>query len=125
MDLKMYLLKFLKKKRIIAVPPEKAVPETASESIVLKKPVDLFIRDAITGMGTILQEDLENHFYITSVKVGFMKKALSYALIQREEETAHIVVYAHEGLIPQRLCFETLSKLKEKLQANEASPPIP
>ena len=115
MEMTTTLLKFLKKKRIIA-DIEKAKDETLTGEFALKKPADLFIRDAITGMGTILLEDLENHYYITSVKVGFMGNVLAYALIQREDEGAHIVTYAHEGLIPQHLNEKTMEKLKDKLK---------
>ncbi len=114
MELTPTLLKFLKKKRIIA-DVEKAKAETSTDTVTLKKPVDLFIRDAVTGMGTILLEDLENHYYITSVKVGIIGNTLAYALIQRDSENAHIVVYAHEGLISQHLCEKAMSKLKAKL----------
>lgn len=108
------LLKCLKSKRIID-DPKKAEKETASEQIELRKPDDLFIRDAITGLGTILKEDLENHFYITSVKTGAFGGALSYAIIVREEASAVITVYAHEGLIKQNLSEKTMNILKKVL----------
>lgn len=116
MEITTILLSFLKKKRIIA-DIEKARSETEVADITLKKSVDLFIRDAICGMGTILLEDLDNHYYITSVKIGIMGNVLAYALIQRDDEIAHIVVYAHEGLIPQHLSEKTIAKLKTKLTA--------
>ena len=62
------LLKCLKSKRIIN-DISKSSNEILSERIKLRKDNDLFIRDAITGLGSILKEDLENHIYITSIKL--------------------------------------------------------
>jgi len=84
------LLKFLKSKRIIN-DLTSAEKETGTGNITLKKGTDLFIRDNITGMGTILKEDLENHYYITSVKNGMFGNSLTYALIERHDSSAKIV----------------------------------
>ena len=114
MDATTILLKFLKGKRYINN-VEKAREEISSERITLRKANDLFIRDAITGLGTVLKEDLENHYYITTVKVGFLGNVLTEAIIQREDTEAELVVYAHEGLIKQNLAEKTMGKLKKVL----------
>ena len=88
---------------------------TVKETIKLRKPTDLFIRDAITGLGTIIKEDLENHYYITSVPVGLFGSVFSYAIICRNETEADIVAYAREGLIKQNLAEKTIQKLKGML----------
>ncbi len=108
------LLKCLKSKRIIN-DIASADKETKTEQIALKKDEDLFIRDAITGLGNILKEDLENHYYITSVKTGVLGNVLTYAIIQRNEASAEITVYAHEGIIKQKLADKTIEKLKKVL----------
>lgn len=108
------LLKFLKNKRYIN-DVEKAEKEIKKEHISLKKADDLFIRDAITGVGTILKEDLEQHYYITTVKVGAFGNVLTQAIIQRTDDNAELAVYAHEGFIKQRLADKTLEKLKKVL----------
>ena len=112
MDATMILLKQLKAKHIISGKPEDFVKETSTDMVKLRMATDLFIRDAITGLGTILKEDLENHYYITSVKVGVIGSTFTYALIKRNDENAEIVVYAHEGLIKQHLADKTIQKLK-------------
>ena len=105
------LLKCLKSKRFIN-DIEKARSDVSVEKITLKKADDLFIRDAITGFGTILKEDLENHYYITTVKIGNFGNTLTQAIIMREEASAEIAVYAREGLIRQHLADKTIQKLK-------------
>lgn len=108
------LLKCLKSKRFIG-DIEKAQNEVSTEQIQLRKENDLFIRDAITGYGTILKEDLEKHYYITTMKMGAFGNVLTFAIIQRNGVNAEIAVYAHEGLIKQNLAAKTIQKLKNIL----------
>ena len=110
MDAVTILLKCLKSKRFINN-VEKARSEISTERITLRKENDLFIRDSITGIGTILKEDLDHHYYITTVKMGFFGNALAHAIILRDGITAEIAVYAHEGLIKQHLAEKTIQKL--------------
>lgn len=114
MDAVTTLLKCLKSKRYIN-DVDKAKSEVTTESITLRKEDDLFIRDAITGMGTILKEDLEHHYYITTIKVGTFGNTLTQAIIMRDGASAEIAVYAHEGFIKQHLADKTIQKLKSIL----------
>ncbi len=114
MDSDEILLRCLKKKRIIN-DIQKAKSEIAKRNVNLKNPKDIFIRDSITGMGTILIEDLENHYYITSVKTGMLGNILTYAIILRKNSMAEIVAYAHEGFIKQNLADKTIEKLTKAL----------
>lgn len=114
MDAVTTLLKCLKSKHFIN-DVDKAKSEVTTETITLRKEDDLFIRDAITGMGTILKEDLDHHYYITTVKVGTFGSVLTQAIILRENDKAEIAIYAHEGIIKQNLAEKTLQKLKKAL----------
>ena len=114
MDAVTILLKCLKSKRFIN-DIGKAKNEVTSTMIMLRKEDDLFIRDAITGIGTILKEDLELHYYVTTIKVGLLGNTLTQAIIMRNGASAEIAVYAHEGLIKQHLADKTIQKLKEIL----------
>ena len=111
MDAVTTLLKCLKSKRFIN-DVDKAKSEVTTETITLRKEDDLFIRDAITGMGTIFKEDLDHHFYITTVKVGAFGNTLTQSIIMRDGASAEIAVSAHEGLIKQHLADKTIQKLK-------------
>jgi len=114
MDAVTTLLKCLKSKRFIN-DVEKAKSEVATAKIILRKEDDLFIRDVITGMGNILKEDLDNHYYVTTVKMGMLENTLTQAIIMRDGASAEIAVYAHEGLIKQHLAEKTIEKLKGTL----------
>ena len=114
MDAVTTLLKCLKSKRFIN-DVDKAKNEVTTETITLRKEDDLFIRDAITGIGTILKEDLDHHYYITTVKAGPFGNALTQAIIMRDGSSAVIAVYAHEGLIKQHLADKTIQILKRVL----------
>ena len=111
----MLLLKELKKKHIISADLEKEAQSVICDSIPFEK-TDLHIRDAILGLGTILKEDLENHYYITSVKTGLFNNVLAYAIIQRnEDKTVDIVVYAKEGFIKQNLAGKAMKRITKIL----------
>ena len=107
MDTVSLLLKCLKSKHYIS-DLEKVVYGESTEQIALRKADDLFIRDAITGLGNILKEDLGNHYYITTVKMGTFGNVLTQAIIQRDGSNADIAVYAHEGIIQRNLAEKTI-----------------
>lgn len=109
------LLKVLKSKHYIH-DVEKAKAEVSTAQFSLRKEHDLFIRDAITGIGTILKEDLDNHYYVTTVKMGILGNVLTHAIILRNGPIAEIAVYAHEGLIKRHLAERTLQNLRKVLQ---------
>ena len=111
MDAASILLKCLKSKRYID-DTEKAKNAVVIEKITLRKEDDLFIRDAITGLGTILKEDLANHYYITTVRIGAFGNVLTQAIILRSGKEADVAVYAREGLIKRHLAEKTIQKLK-------------
>lgn len=114
MDATTLLLKFLKSRRFIN-DLDRVQREMVSEKVTLRKANDLFIRDAITGLGTILKEDLEHHYYIVTVRIGGFGAAVSQAIILRTESQAEIVAYAHEGLIKRNFAEKTIQKLKTVL----------
>lgn len=115
MDAVLELIKVLKKKHYLVGNTEELRKEIVTENITLRKNTDLFIRDAITGLGTILVEDLEKHYYITTVRIGLFGGAITQAIIYRNENEAEIAVYAYEGLIRQNLAAKTMEKLKKVL----------
>lgn len=110
------LLKELKKKHIVTANIEEESKSVTTEQIKFEKETDLHIRDAIFGMGTILKENLDEHYYITSIKTGLFNNVLVYAIIRRnEDKTADIAVYAREGIIKQNLAGKAMEKLKKVL----------
>ena len=116
MDIYKTLIEFLKKKHMVIGNAEALKKDSTFSSVHLRKSSDLFIRDSILGLGTILFENLEKHYYITSVKVGFGGSVFAYALISRNEDTADIVTYSHEGLIRRHLSKKALEKIKKRLE---------
>lgn len=107
------LLKYLKKKHYIDGDIETLKPKVIEDKVGLKNPKDIYIRDKITGMGTILLENLDEHYYITTVKIGLFGNVLASAIIHRNEDIAEIAVYAKEGIIPQHLAEKAMDKIKK------------
>ncbi|MDO5443428.1 MAG: hypothetical protein Q4G10_07130, partial [Bacteroidia bacterium] len=112
MDTTEILLKYLKKKQYIPGKLNEKRDIILSDKVELKSDSDLFIRDALVIKGTVLQENLEEHYYIVEMKNGSLNSASTYAIIARKEDFAEIVAYAHEGLIKQNLAGKTIEKLK-------------
>ncbi len=115
MDTTGILLNHLKSKGIIDK-INNAKKEVSSSDLKLRKSSDLFVRDAITGLGTILKEDLDEHFYITSLAVGTIGKVQTYAIIHRKGEEATVSVYAHEGLVKRHLAEKALVKIRSLIE---------
>ena len=114
MDAVMILLKCLKSKRYIN-DIDKAKKEVRVTTVLLKNPSDLFIRDTVMKMGSVLQENLDEHYYITTVNIRTLGKVSTQAIVLRNGESAEVAVYAHEGLIKQNLAKKALDELVKAL----------
>ena len=89
---------------------------TAEDSGQIPDASDLRVRAAIIGLGKILEEDLEKHIYITTVKVGkgaAVNEALLVTLLQ--DDTVHFAACAHEGLIPQHIAEKAVALVAERI----------
>ena len=110
MDVVTILLKYLKRKGYIN-DVERAKNEIETKEVKLRKPTDLFIRDSLMKMGTILKEDLNEHYYIAEIKTGFLGNNHTQTIVLRQDEMGIIAVYAREGIIKQHLADKTVEKL--------------
>ena len=88
--------------------------EIKSDSVEVDGATDLKIRDAILGMGKILEEDLDNHSYITTVRLSGDRE--TQAMISRDGNKIEIIAYGREGLIKQNLADKTVEKLKTAIE---------
>lgn len=73
---------------------------------------------SIAGLGTILEENLEENCYITSIKLGIGGSILAYAIIVRTEENIRITSYAREGLIKRKLAEKAANFIVKALKAH-------
>ena len=115
MTAKTVLFEYLKREGIIQN-IEKEQRKIAESQIELGHASDLHIRDSLIGTGTILKEDLNNHYYICSIKSGFLNNVLAYVIIHRNDTQATIVGYAREGLINQRAASKAVDRIQEQLK---------
>ena len=74
---------------------------------------DLRVRSAITGLGTILEENLETHSYITTIKVNG-NEALLVTLIV--DDSVYLAACAHEGLINQHIAEKAISIVRKRIE---------
>ena len=107
------LLKRLKKEGYIK-DVNRSMRDVKTSSIDLEDVTDLKIRDAILGIGEILEEDLDSHSYIATVKLG--KNRETQAMISRDGNKVEISAYGKEGLAKQNLADKTIKKLQTALE---------
>ena len=89
---------------------------TAEGSGVIHNASDLRVRAAIIGLGRIVEEDLEKHTYVTTVKVkkGIgVNEALLVTLLR--DNTVHYAACAHEGLISQHIAEQAVALVANRI----------
>lgn len=70
------------------------------------------LRDSVYFLnGNILEEDLENHIYVASIKGGMFNSNYAYVVMQLENDELSVAIYAVEGLINQHTSENVLEKL--------------
>ena len=84
---------------------------TAEGKIVIPNANDLRVRSTIVGLGQILEEDNDNHTYVSAIHVG-KNDALLVTL--REENDVYIAACAHEGLIPQHIAKKAIDLVYQR-----------
>lgn len=75
----------------------------------------LKVRDAILGLGIILEEDLQNQFYLTTVKTGFLGTNEAVAIVLLNNNVVSVAAYAPEGLINQNIANKAVEKIKNRI----------
>lgn len=116
-DIKM-LLDYLLKESLAYGSREQLKKDTCEMTLQLNDVSNLHVRDGITGLGTILEENLTENYYITTVKVGLFKNVIAYALIVRDDEKLRITTYAREGLIRMKLSEKAMNTVASALKAS-------
>lgn len=89
---------------------------TAENTGEIQNASDLRVRSAIIGLGKIVEEDLEKHTYVTTVKVGkgvASNEALLVTL--RKGDTVHYAACAHEGFISQHIAEKAVALVTERI----------
>lgn len=77
---------------------------------------DLSVRHAIMGSGQILEENLDQHTYITTIRVGKVFFAEVLMVTHLQGTNLSIAAYAQEGLIPQHLAQKAVALVTERLK---------
>lgn len=89
---------------------------TAEGSGEIPDASDLRVRAAIIGLGKIVEEDLEKHTCVTTIKVGkgaSANEALMVTLLKGN--IVYYAVCAHEGLISQHIAEKAVALVAERI----------
>ncbi len=77
---------------------------------------DLRVRAAIIGLGKIVEEDLDKHTYVTTIKIGKgagINEALMVTLLNGN--TVYYAACAHEGLISQHIAEKAVALVADRI----------
>ena len=91
------------------------------ESVSIEDPGVSFqkIRDAVLGMGRILEENQEEQYYLLIANVGLSAAVL---VARASEGVAEAAAYAEEGIIRQQLTHKALEMFKTRLSSLQSYP---
>ena len=85
------------------------------ETVLIEKPDVTFlkIRDALFGMGKILEENKEDNYYLSTFYVGSTAAVLIAAYTEGKVEAA---AWAKEGLIKRHIAKKALNRFVEIIE---------
>lgn len=75
----------------------------------------LKIRDTLLKIGTLLQENLEEEYYIGTIAAGIGNKNTAYIIIKKNKKSLGVCCYAREGLIKQHTARKAINKFEREL----------
>ena len=75
------------------------------------------LRNRLLGMGTILEENFEETYYIIEVSSGLLNKNSAIVVVKWNSEEISFYGYAQEGLINQHTAEKAVEKLIEKIKS--------
>ena len=114
MDIKELLVQAGRKNEVIdeKLPLKKALKAIESDEVEDPGVSLQKIRDAVLGLGKILEENLEEQYYLTTVDVGLSAAVL---VARASENVAEVAAYAEEGIIRQHLAYKAIELFKTRL----------
>lgn len=86
----------------------------SEDSAIIPEATDIRVRSSIIGLGVILEENLEEHIYVTTVNAGFSNEALLVCWLNGDELL--MIACAHEGFISQHLAEKAIGLVKERIE---------
>ena len=69
------------------------------------------LRNRLIGLGKILEENLDNNYYVVNIPAGFANKNAAVILIIWSAEKLSLFAYSKEGLINQHTVDEAIEKV--------------
>lgn len=73
------------------------------------------IRDRVIGMGKILEENIEDTYYIVKVPAGVANKNSAIVFVKWNNESLTLWAYAKEGLINQHTADGAIERMIERI----------
>lgn len=89
---------------------------TVSDVIQTSISSDLSLRAKLIPHGRILEENLDEHFYIMLIPFGLLKAAEAMVVVKRHEDKIELIVYSKDTSVPQKSAFKAMKTVKTFLK---------
>lgn len=74
------------------------------------------LRDSIIGLGTILEENIQEQVYVISIMSGAANMNAAVVAIKLSQNVIQFAGYAREGLIKQHTADKAIEKIKNAVR---------
>lgn len=91
----------------------KAIAQMETDCIPKPGLTFLQVRDALLGMGHILETNEEKHYFLSTIRVGIRAAIL---IAQTGKNQVDVATWAEEGLIPQNTARKALDQFRAALK---------
>ncbi len=88
-----------------------------SDEISVKNFNILKVRDSLFGLGAILEENLNDQYYITTVKSGLLGMNEAVAIVFLHDDIVSIAAYSKEGFISQNTAHKAIIRIRNRIEA--------
>ena len=85
---------------------------TVSDVIQTSISSDLSLRAKLIPHGRILEENLDEHYYIMLLPFGLLKAAEAMVVIKRYEDKIELIVYSKDTSAPQKSAIKAMKTVK-------------
>lgn len=73
------------------------------------------VRDRLIGLGTILEENFDEFYYVLNVPSGFANKNAAVVLVLWENANLNIYAYSKEGIINQNTSAKAIEQVVKRI----------
>jgi len=89
--------------------------QVVEKSIAINGVTFTNLRDCLTGLGKILEENFDKNYYILKISSGIANKNVAIILIIYSDDSISMFAYAKEGFINQHTADKAMDKVVDQI----------